>query len=92
MLVEFRERVLKTAHSTQGESFVAYVKRDVAPDRDPFAFHSALHIASLAVGDAVKVLPSWWIKVRGCGMTEILSRPLSCVDSHTQLSLRLLAH
>jgi hypothetical protein len=80
------------AHSTQGESFVAYVKRDVAPDRDPFAFHSALHIASLAVGDAVKVLPSWWIKVRGCGVTEILSRPLSCVDSHTHLSLHLLAH
>ena len=56
------------AHSTQGESFVARAKRDVAPDRDPFAFHSALHIASLAVGDAVKVLPSWWIKVRGCVM------------------------
>lgn len=54
------------AHGTQGESFVAYAKRDVALDRDPFAFHSALHIASLAVGDAVKVLPSWWIKVRGC--------------------------
>ena len=54
------------AHSTQGESFVAYVKRYVAPDQDPFAFHLALHITPLAVGDAVKVLPSWWIKVRGC--------------------------
>ena len=52
------------AHGAQGESFVAYAKRDVAPDRDPFAFHSVLHIVSLSVGDAIKVLPSWWIKVR----------------------------
>ena len=64
------------AHGVQGESFVAYAKQDVAPDQDPFAFHSVSHIVSLAVGDAVKLLPSWWIKVRGCGVTEILSRPL----------------
>jgi len=54
------------AHGVEGESFVAYAKRDVAPDRDPFAFHSVLHIVSLSVGDAIKVLPSFWIKVREC--------------------------
>ena len=32
------------AHGAQGESFVAYAKQDVAPDRDPFAFSfSATH-------------------------------------------------
>ena len=25
---------------------------------------AVLHIVSLSVGDAIKVLPSWWIKVR----------------------------
>ena len=60
------------AHGVEGESFVAYAKRDVAPDRDPFAFHSVLHIVSLSVGDAVKVLPSWWIKVRGHSITHVI--------------------
>ena len=60
------------AHGSQRESCVAYAKRDVAPDRDPFAFHSVLHIVSLSVGDAIKVLPSWWIKVRGCLITQFL--------------------
>ena len=57
------------AHGVEGESFVAYAKRDVAPDRDSFAFHSILHIVSLSVGDAIKVLPSFWIEVRECNQS-----------------------
>ena len=49
------------ANGNHGESFIAYVNRDgIKPN--VLAFHSVLHIISLAVGDCVKELPAFWIK------------------------------
>ena len=49
------------AHGLVGESFIAYANTDVESSND-LAFHSVLHIISLAVGDCVKKLPPFWIK------------------------------
>ena len=50
------------ARNDEGESFVAKFNTHIAPRRS-IALHSALHILSLATGDAVtKVLPSWWLR------------------------------
>ena len=57
-----------TEKNTQFLVFFSFLKRDIAPDQDPFAFYLALHIASMSVRDAVKVLPSWWSKARGCAI------------------------
>ena len=49
------------SHGLVGESFIAYVNRDIGLS-NVLAFHSVLHIISLAVGDCVKKLPPFWIK------------------------------
>ena len=49
------------AHGESGESFIAYLNRDIAP-KSIFAFHSVLHIISLSVGNCLKYVSPFWLK------------------------------
>ena len=49
-----------SANEDIGESFIAFMNRDLCPKK-LLAFHSVLHIISLAVQDSIKHLPKNWI-------------------------------
>ena len=49
------------ARGTEGDNFAAKLKSDLEA-RDPFIFHSVLHIIMLGLGDALDSLPSFWIQ------------------------------
>ena len=48
------------ARGKEGENFAAKLKIDLDPS-NPFVFHSILHMIFLALGDALEVLPAFFI-------------------------------